>query len=349
MIPDSTELWTEYIKLELGWVEALRRRWNVLGIHDELDVQGNGGVEAESLTGGEGSFGPDGEDARKAILAGKLVLQAINSALDAITVLEQGLNFRLGLVDMLRRYPSALRGKCLDAMFADLQSVEQDAGLDAQIKAEARLATTTRRLYETRYVAGEDYSGLSGVELVEELGKVGKEIRRGAKGDAAFCDVGGRWLASQVQLHQDNEELVSRRSPLARADASAHTYCPSLRPSLRQSTSRRHHFCSCIFASFSNLARKRSTPQQLAATQHCTHLMRPCNAPDWNRTFRPARQTRERHSRPLSKPYPPSRLVMKRTISAGYGSPGLHSKSRMLDRRPSWTRRGPTSSPSRLA
>jgi U3 small nucleolar RNA-associated protein 6 len=208
MIPDSTELWTEYIKLELGWVEALRRRWNVLGIHDELDVQANDGVEAERLTGGEGSFGPDGEDARKAILAGKLVLQAISSALEAISVSEQGLEFGLGLVEMLRRYPSALRGKCLDAVFDDLHQSENNAELDAEIRAEARLAITTRRLYETKYVAGEEYRGLEGVELVEELGKVGKEIRKAAKGDAAFCDVGGRWLADQVQLHQDDEELV---------------------------------------------------------------------------------------------------------------------------------------------
>jgi hypothetical protein len=32
---DSVELWREYVKMEMGWVEQLRRRWDVLGVEVE--------------------------------------------------------------------------------------------------------------------------------------------------------------------------------------------------------------------------------------------------------------------------------------------------------------------------
>ena len=35
---DSVEMWREYVRMELGFVESLRRRWTVLGI----DVKGKG-------------------------------------------------------------------------------------------------------------------------------------------------------------------------------------------------------------------------------------------------------------------------------------------------------------------
>ena len=38
--PDSVEMWREYVKMELGFVEGLRRRWELLGI--QLDSKGKG-------------------------------------------------------------------------------------------------------------------------------------------------------------------------------------------------------------------------------------------------------------------------------------------------------------------
>ena len=32
MNADSVEMWSEYVKMELGFVESMRRRWGVLGI-----------------------------------------------------------------------------------------------------------------------------------------------------------------------------------------------------------------------------------------------------------------------------------------------------------------------------
>ena len=196
----------EYIKLELGWVEALRRRWNVLGINDTMDQPDSNEVDAERMTGGEGSFGPDGEDARKAILSGQLVIHAIKSALEAIDG-EKGMVFRLSLIRLLRRYPSALRGKALDGVFADLGRIAD--GEDKNLAAEAKLAALTRGLYETKYVPGEIDKALDGVELVEELGRIGKEIRKSAKEGSAFLRVAGEWLVQQIKEQRDKDDLVS--------------------------------------------------------------------------------------------------------------------------------------------
>lgn len=204
LLPRSTELWTEYIKLELGWVEALRRRWNVLGIADTIDAPANDSVNAEGMTGGEGSFGPDGEDARKSILSGQLVVHALDSALEAINGTE-GLEFRLALLEMFRRYPSALRAKCLDAVYTDLEGIAKGEDESA---AKAKLALMTKRMYDTVYVPGQADAPLEGVELVEEIGKIGKEIWKMAKDGKAFLQVAGRWLGEQVKT-QENDDLVS--------------------------------------------------------------------------------------------------------------------------------------------
>jgi len=54
-------MWTEYVKMELGFVESLRRRWEVLGI----DV----------------SSGADSDDvAKEEIMKGAIVKSVISSA-----------------------------------------------------------------------------------------------------------------------------------------------------------------------------------------------------------------------------------------------------------------------------
>lgn len=216
MVPRSADLWREYIKLELGWVEGLRRRWNVLGISDLSGGKAKE-VGSDELVGGEGSFGPDGEDARKAILAGQLVVHAIDSALDAIPCSAgpagtepDGLSFRQQLLDMLRKYPSPLRARALDVVYEDLGKAA-GSGSD-RVAARARLHLLTKGLYDRAYVAGEEEKGdmaLSGVPLVEELGKIGKEIRRSAKTSGPdWLEVAGDWLADLVESTELSEDLV---------------------------------------------------------------------------------------------------------------------------------------------
>ena len=208
LLPRSHELWREYIKLELGWVEALRRRWSVLGINEtsrETVV-----IDDESLLGGQGAFGTEGEGARRAILGGQLVIHALNSAMEAIPP-DEGMGFREELVDLLRIYPSPLRSKCLDVVFSDLERISRSAS--GTPSAQARLLIITRKLYDRPYdPAVKDEGGIvvSGVELVDELGKIGREIRRSAKdfGGTEWGDIAGSWLAARVEECGDNPELV---------------------------------------------------------------------------------------------------------------------------------------------
>jgi hypothetical protein len=59
-------MWTEYVKMELGFIESLRRRWDVLGIKNGGEAPG------ENV---------DDKDAQKEIMEGAIVKTVIQSAL----------------------------------------------------------------------------------------------------------------------------------------------------------------------------------------------------------------------------------------------------------------------------
>lgn len=76
---DCVDMWREYVRLELNFVEALRRRWDVLGISLEdddcstdLETQGERIDRAEEVA--------MGDTARRAIMDGAIVRQAVDGA-----------------------------------------------------------------------------------------------------------------------------------------------------------------------------------------------------------------------------------------------------------------------------
>lgn len=212
MIPKSHDLWREYIKLELGWVEGLRRRWQVLGVN--IESKAGVKVDPDALTGGEGSFGPEGEDARKSILSGQLVIHAINSALTSISSTEVGgTEFRLSLLDTLRIYPSALRSKCLQVVYEDLETISSQTGTSEA--ATARFTLVTNELYDRPYEPERKDEGgviLEGGDLVDAVGRIGKEIRTVAKSGKYgrdWLELSGEWIVQQISTCGDNSDLVS--------------------------------------------------------------------------------------------------------------------------------------------
>lgn len=214
LLPRSRELWTEYVKLEVGWVEGLRRRWEILGIGALGGEKDKGKeVDDEELVGGTGAFGPDGEDARKAILRGQLVVHALSSALQAMTVDEtpanEGLRFRRDLLALFRSYPSPLRKRCLDTVYEELGEL---GDLGGRAGAEARLMNLTRSLYDRAYDPSRQDTGgiiLDGADLVEELGRIGKDIREQAKqGGQHWSSVAAKWLVERIEELEGSEELV---------------------------------------------------------------------------------------------------------------------------------------------
>lgn len=67
------DLWREYVKLEMGFVEAVRRRWDVLGISLDEDEDEGGRidrVEEEAM----------GDVARREIMGGAIVRRVIDGA-----------------------------------------------------------------------------------------------------------------------------------------------------------------------------------------------------------------------------------------------------------------------------
>lgn len=218
LVPQSQDLWVEYIKLELGWVEALRRRWKLLGIEDtpKASSLSDDEVESDALIGGEGAFGPEGETARKAILSGQLVVHAVSSALEAIPAVatdkkspkSAGMSLRNLLLDTLRTYPSPLRATALEPVYADLSQLATSTG---RIAAEARLLLMTRGLFDRPYESQDAAdSALDEVQTIEEIGKIGRAMKKEAKrlkGDAAWLEVAGGWLVDQAVAYKGNADL----------------------------------------------------------------------------------------------------------------------------------------------
>ncbi|EKD04624.1 hypothetical protein A1Q2_01084 [Trichosporon asahii var. asahii CBS 8904] len=205
LLPGSHALWRAYVKLELGWVEALRRRWRALGIEGAVDSSFDG--DQLALKGGEGSFGPEGEEARRAILSGQLVLAALSEALKKVSPTDRdahdagsdGIQFRADLLTMLRAYPSPLRSKALEAVYADLQTLSTGQ-YSEETRARAALLLLTRGLYDREYVPGETVlkpgeAALKGSALVDFYAHLGSELK-GASG--AMGTTAGLWLLDQL-------------------------------------------------------------------------------------------------------------------------------------------------------
>ncbi|KAH8108052.1 U3 small nucleolar RNA-associated protein 6-domain-containing protein [Cristinia sonorae] len=120
---DSVEMWKEYVKMELGFIEGLRRRWEVLGI--KVDLKGKGKEQANSVEGDvENMEVPDIEEdsaeaARREIMQGAIVRTVIANAAKALPKAD----LFIALSDLLTSYPSpeALKTSLLDYLHQLLQ------------------------------------------------------------------------------------------------------------------------------------------------------------------------------------------------------------------------------------
>ena len=92
--PESIEMWREYVKMELGFVESLRRRWGVLGIEveakgkqraqdvDESQEMDDNEVERMQLDAED--EGDEGEAARRQIMEGAIVKSVMSNAVKGL-------------------------------------------------------------------------------------------------------------------------------------------------------------------------------------------------------------------------------------------------------------------------
>lgn len=113
MNPESIDMWREYVRMELGFIESLRRRWEVLGISlstaattkgkekadEEIDPsehislgglgeeveeeEGQGNLRAKAMEIDPETGGLDGDEgaaARREIMQGAIVKSVMSSA-----------------------------------------------------------------------------------------------------------------------------------------------------------------------------------------------------------------------------------------------------------------------------
>ncbi|OCH92458.1 hypothetical protein OBBRIDRAFT_791201 [Obba rivulosa] len=179
---DSAALWREYVKMELGFVEGLRRRWGVLGIDVGARPEGKGkGREAEDVEmgdaeDGEGARerertriegeaeeeGEEGERARRAIMEGAIIKSVIDSAVKALPTAE----LFATLHELLVTYPvpSALRESLLDHLHALLR---ETLPTDSQAV----------KLSATRHLTPD----LAGPELIDRLREANERLSDAVK------------------------------------------------------------------------------------------------------------------------------------------------------------------------
>ncbi|KAH9961491.1 U3 small nucleolar RNA-associated protein 6-domain-containing protein [Russula dissimulans] len=188
----SVELWREYVRLELGFVESVRRRWDVLGIslRDDVEESGRGlGLDVDVDPGGQGQGksgqGGQGERvdrveeeamgdaARQAIMDGAIVRQAIDSAAKALPTIELFQN----LQSLIAGYPAAeaLRNSLLDHLHTRLtEALPRDAAT-VTLRATRRLALASAEdpaggslVIDALRCANEEMLSALGADVAEE-------------------------------------------------------------------------------------------------------------------------------------------------------------------------------------
>ncbi|KAF8170239.1 U3 small nucleolar RNA-associated protein 6-domain-containing protein [Mycena galopus ATCC 62051] len=82
--PESVEMWREYVRMELVFIESLRRRWDVLGLDPNQESKEHADTHAEEEREGLAEDGDAGSEARAAIMDGAIVKSVIASAAAAV-------------------------------------------------------------------------------------------------------------------------------------------------------------------------------------------------------------------------------------------------------------------------
>ncbi|KAJ7690623.1 U3 small nucleolar RNA-associated protein 6-domain-containing protein [Mycena rosella] len=156
--PESVDMWREYVRMELAFIESLRRRWDVLG----LDHKGKGKEEdlshvaqaEEDLLAADAD---QGAEARAAIMQGAIVKSVIVSAAQALDKTE----LFEALIAVIHEFPLAdeLARVLLDQVYGLLRAARPRDARAARILAE-------------RYLAGD----LAGEALVDGVQQANEEM-----------------------------------------------------------------------------------------------------------------------------------------------------------------------------
>ncbi|KAF8995433.1 U3 small nucleolar RNA-associated protein 6-domain-containing protein [Cyathus striatus] len=219
---DSIEIWREYVRMELGFIENLRRRWDVLGINSNvekgkqkaLEDDPSQYLEADVTTientvdeEDSGIEAEDGAKARRQIMEGAIVKSVITSAAHALP--------RINLFEQLKRvisdYPSphSLKTSLLDHLYDTLRTT-----LPNDPKA--------LKLLAGRFLS----PGLNREEFIDGLQKANQEmldqVGDASREDvlAAYAEFVEQWCGNAIDDNLKLYLITSLQSVIQRAKAS---------------------------------------------------------------------------------------------------------------------------------
>ncbi|TRM56153.1 U3 small nucleolar RNA-associated protein 6-domain-containing protein [Schizophyllum amplum] len=190
---DEIELWKEYVRLELGFVESMRRRWEVLGIdiHEDADDKGKGKADQQF---------EQREAQREIVLRGAIVREVISQATQSVPRSD----LYSALHEVVSTYPltplpdqaggettDALKPALLDHLFSCAASSDDSV---------AFIASSIVR------------PGLKDVELVDKLHEAWTRAYWSGKHDEARQKQWARWVEAWLQNREEAqvEETLGR-------------------------------------------------------------------------------------------------------------------------------------------
>lgn len=190
---DSVDMWREYVRMELGFVEGMKRRWTVLGIHEEDHPV----AEAETTTAEEDTApltpeeiaaekgGDEGERARQAIMDGAIVKSVILSAAKALP----SINLFSALEVLIRSYPSQerLRTALLDHLYSVLKDTLQDDPRAVKMLATRKLRELTSQENSGDSVMDEGEEFVDALQVANESFSVA--VSAGSANASAMAEV----------------------------------------------------------------------------------------------------------------------------------------------------------------
>ncbi|KAF9467295.1 U3 small nucleolar RNA-associated protein 6-domain-containing protein [Collybia nuda] len=217
---DSVDMWREYVRMELGFVESLRRRWDVLGINAQLSDKGKGKADdlddpSYRIMGGRHETEPiqdsdmdeevEGAQARREIMQGAIVKSVITSAVKALPKIElfEALN------TLLLEYPTqpSVRAVVMDHLYELLRCTLPDNAGAIKLLANRFLVP------ELKGEAFVDGLRSANEEMMQSVGEGRREPALQAY--AAFIE---EWCGAAIDVNLKQYLILSLGSLIARSE-----------------------------------------------------------------------------------------------------------------------------------
>ena len=198
---DARRLWIEWVRLEISFVEKIRKRWEILGIEDKVAAKAdletvlqngepglaNSLLEDQTMAADEGfdSKNTRREHTHSAILGGALIEMVITNAAAAFP---EDPRLYTNLLSLIRPMPTVLRSTLLSHIYnllrSNLVSLQPSNGFAVKSAFDCQARVILARRYVDDLVLGQisgksiqsgSFDSLEWIEAIEEAVKAFQE------------------------------------------------------------------------------------------------------------------------------------------------------------------------------